>query len=627
LDRDNAIIAAGEQLARDHDLVRRAAWDETDAALYGYEGGLQGEYPAHLNHAMRLRLRPGEALEWRWDHRGKHHQAGRPLYALQSTHLKEHWGENAWEQLCNGRWIYAPDLRKASAEWGPATTNARWNRQLALPAVSPQAAGETATLVWKVETPYSLVGGELRVILRCRKGSSWALLFSYDNQDWKPVLSSSDRSETEVASSLDRFLPSQGPARYQYYLRIDLTAGRRATDVGLNGIVLQNDLQMARLSLPALELGDNKIVYSDETEEPHMLRVTYHWVERSGPPPPLPSAAPLFPEDGAEVEGSNLQFRWEKSQAGENAEIVDYQFQLCAEPLCRWALSSRFDLLVSSVAGTPVAEHSLLNPGLLNPGQRYWWRVRAKSGLGVWSPWSQTWSFVPQGPGIPLGLKMVRQDGDAVALEWEPNPRGRRPARYLVYGSDEKGFSPSDSPQTVYVGNQKDRGLFPGREQVVFPPSFLVETQETRMQLRPIHAFYRVVAEDAKGNRSGPSDWAAAPRPFIYTDPVREARVGVPYRYEARTIVSIGHLTYRDFPLGEFYQAAFWEAEKPRFSLVDEISRCGNKDPSWLHVDPETGVLTGVPGEEDVGEYQINLKVEIEGTGADILSFPLRVGK
>ena len=37
-------------------------------------------------------------------------------------------------------------------------------------------------------------------------------------------------------------------------------------------------------------------------------------------------------------------------------------------------------------------------------------------------------------------------------------------------------------------------------------------------------AFYRVVAVDAAGNRSGPSDYAAAPRPLIVSEPVTEPR-------------------------------------------------------------------------------------------------------
>ncbi len=101
--------------------------------------------------------------------------------------------------------------------------------------------------------------------------------------------------------------------------------------------------------------------------------------------------------------------------------------------------------------------------------------------------------------------------------------------------------------------------------------------------------------------------------------------MGVPYRYEVKTISSIGDLTYRDFPPDESYQGAFWEPDQPRFSLVGELARCGNSDQGWLRLDPRTGVLSGTPKAEYVGEYQVNIRVEIPGAGVDLQSFPLKV--
>ena len=46
------------------------------------------------------------------------------------------------------------------------------------------------------------------------------------------------------------------------------------SDVGaFDRIRIENDLQMAVLSLPALELGDNIVRYSDETTAPHVVNV------------------------------------------------------------------------------------------------------------------------------------------------------------------------------------------------------------------------------------------------------------------------------------------------------------------------------------------------------------------
>ena len=54
-------------------------------------------------------------------------------------------------------------------------------------------------------------------------------------------------------------------------------------------------------------------------------------------------------------------------------------------------------------------------------------------------------------------------------LRWKPNPVGRQPVKYRVYGSDEKGFSVSDVPYKVNVGVTKE---LPSR----FPANFIAET-------------------------------------------------------------------------------------------------------------------------------------------------------
>jgi hypothetical protein len=157
-------------------------------------------------------------------------------------------------------------------------------------------------------------------------------------------------------------------------------------------------------------------------------------------------------------------------------------------------------------------------------------------------------------------------------------------------------ISVADQPYAVATGNQKSRGLFPGEKSRIFPANRLAATSGTRFRLQPQHAFYRVVGVDLKGNQSGASAYVADPRPFIYSERPAEARVGKSYRYEVKTIASIGDLTYRDFGAEESYQAAFWDADQPRFSLNVEMPRCGNFDPKWLRIDSATGVVTGTPG-------------------------------
>jgi hypothetical protein len=185
-------------------------------------------------------------------------------------------------------------------------------------------------------------------------------------------------------------------------------------------------------------------------------------------------------------------------------------------------------------------------------------------------------------------------------LRWSPNPAGRPPVKYRVYGSDEKGFSVSDEPYPVNVGEKDESGLDGS-----FPANFVTETEATEMVVIGVglttpntnRAYYRVVAVDRNGTRSGPSDYVEAQRPFIHSAPESRTRVGASYRYQLRCIRSLGDLRAR----GNL-RMAFWDTEDSRFELV--------RGPDWLAVDPATGVLSGRP--DAVGTTQVIVAVTLE---------------
>lgn len=598
LDRGNRTVLPESAVARDHDLSKRAYPSQYLPALYNYDGTHAGDFPAHEEHRMEFTLRPGESIEWRWGQGEKFHYAPNPtLFLLKSADLHQ-WGPNAWATLRNGKWSYTPPLDRTAGQRSAEAVNVRWGKDGA----SPAAARTPATLVWKMRTPYVMVGGRVNARVVSQAGDRVAFSASYDGRNWQPV----------AGDSLDFLFPSPGDPHYEYYLRLEMEARRDPSGMKLAALTIENDLQMAPLAMPSLELGTNRIQYTDETAGPRSVSVGFEWTERSSNPPPEAPARAVTPADGA-VEGTAVRFEW-----SEAADAAAYRFELADEPSMRWALSPAFEVV------QPGRVFTLPSAGLLNPGQTYYWRVRAKSRAGVWGPWSAVWRFVPNGPATPLHIRFEEREPEEWTLVWEPNPAGRRPVRYRVYGSDEKGFTAQDEPFTIETGNQKTRGLFPGKPTVRFAANFLAETADPVLRIAPQYAFYRVVAVDERGNRSGSSDYAEAPRPWIYSTPERTAAVGVPYRYEAKTIRSIGDLTYRHIFPDEQYQSAFWEADEPVFSFDSEMSRCGNFDPKWLRIDPRTGVVSGTPGAADVGEYQVNIRVGIRGK-THVQSYPLKV--
>jgi len=225
--------------------------------------------------------------------------------------------------------------------------------------------------------------------------------------------------------------------------------------------------------------------------------------------------------------------------------------------------------------------------GLLAVGRQVYWRVRAKNDKGVWGPWSATWSFTPRGPSPPVDVTLAfDSDRNVGTLRWKPNPTGRKPAKYRIYGSDEKGFSVYDKPFTVVVGASKE---IPSTQQ----GNFVTEVSGTEAAVigaeikltNANRAFYRVVAVDDHGNRSGPSDFVEAHRPILYSRPISVARVGSEYRYSLSAIRSLGDLRTRVVDGKETMD--FWDLEAPRFAL--------KRGPSWLKVDPVTGLLSGIP--------------------------------
>jgi len=99
--RDNETIANEEHLARDHDLVKRGhaygilspenrQRDESTASVFVYAGPRSGGRPRVGDHRMDLILRPGEAMVWEWQDRGKYHGYG-----------------DKPPRLCNGRQLFS----------------------------------------------------------------------------------------------------------------------------------------------------------------------------------------------------------------------------------------------------------------------------------------------------------------------------------------------------------------------------------------------------------------------------------------------------------------------------------------------------------------------------------------
>jgi hypothetical protein len=594
--RDNQTVAGEQDIVRDHDLIKRthskgilfldAWWSDPDmCAMYFFEGPVGGERGNKTDTTMSMTLRPGEALVWRWG---------------QVRPLKYHGARGTtptYENLIyNGLWEYRPDFSKAVWRKGAATVE----NLVMEPDGLAADEGKTGTIIWTMRSPYVFVGGRLEV-----EGAGARFFICQDGKTWRSVQS---LPPTRSGDDLDRFFSIVGPAHYEYQLKCQLEGPAR-----LRRLAILNDVQMAPLALPEMVVGENVFAYCDQSAGDREVRITHDWVERSASRPPPAPADAVSPPDGGEANGTDVVFQWTAPSDPDGDAIADYHFELSARADMKWPLSMSFYKLISRTADavrtkdkdtgkdkvTVKAQYTLPEPGLLTPDRTYYWRVRAQDDKGVWGPWSQIWSFTARGPAYPLEVTVDYDRARGLGtLRWKANPIGRAPAKYRVYGSDEKGFTIADQRHQGVVGVTKEAmaGWNPW-----FPANFIAETTATDLAVlgpdvdlaAANKTYYRVVAVDEQGKRSGPSDYATALRPVIYSKPVVTAQVGAEYRYQVLANRSLGDLSAR---MVEGRQTSgYFDIEKPRFALT--------RGPVWLRIDEATGVLSGtpeVPGRADV---------------------------
>lgn len=573
--RDNETIAGEQDIVRDHDLVRRThtqgilqadgrAGDEWESSIYVFHGGVTGDRNADMNTSMNMKLRPHEALVWRWGHVSpvKYHGNSQPKFP---------------DRICNGLWEYRPDF--SSTAWRKGATSVEGIRET--PDGLAAEAGGAGTIVWTVTSPYVFVGGRLEI-----DGDGAEFAISHDGKSWN-----------ECTADIDRHFLPQGAARYTYQLRC-----RLSRDARLKRLAIINDVQMAPLSLPEMAIGKNSFAYTDQSVGERKVRITHEWVERSASQPPAAPSEPIEPRDTGEAQGTGIVFRWKPAVDADGDAIADYHFELSARPDMKWPLSMSFAKLISRTADAGKPQYTLAAPGQLNPDREYYWHVRAQDSKGVWGSWSKTWTFTPRGPAAPLDVA-IEYDGkrNEGILRWKPNPRGRRPAWYRIYASDEKGFSASDEPYRVTTGISKE---LPS----TFPANFVTEIRQTEARvLGPFvslagmnKAFYRVVAVDEWGQRSGASDYAEAPRPVIFSQPLAKAKAGADYETAFSVVRSLGDLRMQVIEGRETMN--FWDIERPRYRL--------EKGPEWLKLDETTGRLSGKPGTAERAEVIVAVTLE-----------------
>jgi putative Ig domain-containing protein len=553
LDRENRKPVSGDGCMRDHDIAKRElaygpilpSWQsaERNAGLFGIDDSRSNR--GQTGYRMDYTLRPGERMVFRWDNIGK-------------------W---SWERsrgphryYGNSKIVYEPRLDAQGLV----------HSAHAIKGFEPidgglKCIGNDASITFQTSTCYTVCGGTAAAeFAGGNESSQYHIECSIDGKIFAPVWQAGGAGPHAAAVALDKAmgLCEALPLR-TYYIRFTAT---NAPQAQLAKIHLETDITASPMALPRLNVGMNAVEYTDDTKEPHEVTVTHRWLECDSVVPPIPPEQPQTPAPGALLRETCVAFAWP-----EVAGCDAYWIRVSRHPRLLYPYRVNYDMVV------PKNSHLIPWRGMFSPEETYYWRIRPRLASGVWGEWSPVWTFQWEGPMVPRDI--AQQEGkDGIVIYWKPTPRGTRPIRYDVYGSNERGFSVNKEPhEQVALGTVAGNflGSTASTEMRVLTP------EDTKPNMN--RAYYRVVAVDARGVESCPSDYIELPRPHVYTRPVTTARAGQPYRYQLKTTESIGDLQHRYIPPGYTY----WEKEGYRFHL--------ESGPAWLSLDEATGLLTGTP--------------------------------
>ena len=585
LDRENRKPISGDTATRDHDYARRElvygpvfpGWSAGigNAALFGRDD-VRTKYWS-TGFEMDYTLRPGERVKFYWD---------RPEKTPWELNSEVH------RFYSNSKLIYAL----------PADPHRLQDSGVDLAGFEAAPNGFTATsddatITIPVTTCYTICGGalDLGTVANAPAGATATAEVSLDGKQFKAAGTPVQLVKGAGEVPLDTALGVEGGApKRNYWVRLHCNKAQGAT---LSGVTLRTDVYAYPIALPRLFVGQNTVAYTDATTAPHELTITYRWRESGNVTPPVPPASPQSPAPSAESHATYIPFSW-PAVPGCDA----YDLRVSRDPAFRYPYRPNYDTIL------PDNHYQVPFRGMFSPGETYYWHVRPRLASGLWGGWSPTWTFTWTGPTVPKNLSLSPAGNGPVTLRWSANTRGNAPARYRVYASNERGFS---------IGNADIQAMHQG------PKLAMVETVNTSMVVAgpsvsgsvANHAFYRVVAIDAAGVESCPSDYAELPQPFVYSAPVTQAKAGAPYQYQIETVASMGDFQHRYDKPGN----AYWEQESDRYEKA--------AGPEWLQVDPDTGLVHGTPPAGTKGEFPVVIHIttqfahEVPETATDAKSF------
>ena len=195
---------------------------------------------SETKHTMDFALRPGESLLRSYDHWGHY---------FSSRYLREP------KKYGNGRFVFEPVWEGDVYQKGVTSVVGMQAKQHGQDwvLVSDDGAGE---LVYGFESPYPYLDGRLVM----EGDGQVGVAFSEDGKTWMPVWRSGDAGDVQETVPLGvYFRNGYGRPMYHYFVKVKV-------DGSVRRLRFESDVQVAPLSLPTLEQGDNVVRYEDGSD-------------------------------------------------------------------------------------------------------------------------------------------------------------------------------------------------------------------------------------------------------------------------------------------------------------------------------------------------------------------------
>ncbi|MDP1678345.1 MAG: putative Ig domain-containing protein [Bacteroidota bacterium] len=329
--------------------------------------------------------------------------------------------------------------------------------------------------------------GNVRVYFRKEYDSTFTQILSFI-----PLGNGSDQQSINLFSQIH---PVGTPITHAFFLKFEWVDS--SSHFGIDSVSIDFSFQFNPNAFPRFKTGLNDFkLYSTDGSDLSGLQYSHTYISiDSITVPPAPSQE-IFPPNNSVVNSTQFEFQWEIPSGISAGNIADYHIQVSERPDFLFPVSSTFNKFSRQAGNGVVNKWKIPQLGLLVPNTKYYWRVATKNSDGVFSAWSNTWSFTINAPGIPLNLRTV-ESGDSLSLVWDVNLNGKTPNKFIILGSNIRGFSFADSVIVDTVTTNK----------------FILKTGNKF----PEFVFYRVIALDENGIMSGMSDQRSLRSYYLFT--------------------------------------------------------------------------------------------------------------